>query len=134
MVIAGWSCSKSGGSGKPTVSIESINNPIQPDQDLDVNLKFTNGSDLSGGWLVAIRTRVNQIPPLNTIGGDTIVAQLPTYESTEKGELEFTQPYQGYLHYDDHINDTLVFKFAVISASGVSSDTVTSAKIVSISP
>ncbi|MBN8852462.1 MAG: hypothetical protein BGO55_01790 [Sphingobacteriales bacterium 50-39] len=133
MVIAGGSCSKSGGGSKPKVSIASINNPIQPDQDLDVDLKFTNGNNLSGGWLVVIRTRVNQIPPINTIGGDTIVAQLPTYSSVDKGELEFTQPYQGYLHFDDHINDTLIFKFAVIDANGISSDTITSPKIVSIS-
>jgi hypothetical protein len=133
MVIAGWSCSKSSG-GKPTLSISSITNPVQPDQDLDVDLKFSGGSNLSGGWLVAIRTRVNQIPPINTIGGDTIVAQLPTYSTTDKGELEFTQPYQGYLHFDDHINDTLIFKFAVIDANGVSSDTISSPKIVSISP
>ena len=134
MVIAGWSCSKSGGGGKPKLSISSINNPIQPDQDLDVDLKFSGGNNLSGGWLVVIRTRVNQIPPINTLGGDTIVAQLPAYSTTDKGELEFTQPYQGYLHYDDHINDTLIFKFAVIDANGKSSDTISSPKIISISP
>ncbi|HEY8972268.1 MAG TPA: hypothetical protein VIM64_24355 [Puia sp.] len=134
MVIAAGSCSKSGGGSKPKLSIASINNPIQPDQDLDVNLKFSNGSNLSGGWLVAIRTRVNEIPPINTIGGDTLVLQLPAYSGTNKGELEFTQPYQSYLHYDDHINDTLIFKFAVIDANGLSSDTISSPKIVSISP
>ncbi|HVU54040.1 MAG TPA: hypothetical protein VHD83_03255 [Puia sp.] len=131
--MALWSCSKSGGGSKPKVSIQSISNPIQPDQDLDVDLKFTNGSNLSGGWLIVIRTRVNQIPPINTLGGDTIVAQLPTYSGTDKGELEFTQPYQGYLHYDDHINDTLVFKFAVIDANGNKSDTISSPKVVAIS-
>jgi hypothetical protein len=133
MVIATGSCSKSGSGSKPKLSIASINNPIQADQDLDVDLKFTNGGSLAGGWLVVIRTRVNQIPPINTIGGDTIVAQLPDF-SAEKGELEFTQPYQGYLHFDDHINDTLIFKFAVIDANGNSSDTIPSPKIVSISP
>jgi hypothetical protein len=129
-----WSCSKNGGGNKPKLSIGTITNPIQPDQDLDVNLKFSNGSKLSGGWLVAIRTRVNEIPPIISIGGDTIVAQLPNYSGVDKGELEFTQPYQGYLHFDDHINDTLIFKFAVIDADGNSSDTISSSKIVSISP
>jgi hypothetical protein len=133
MVMAGWSCSKSGGGSKPSVSIQSINNPIQPGEDLDVDLKFSNGSGLPGGTLVVIRTRVNEIPPINVVGGDTITARLPTYESTEKGEIEYTQPYQGYLHFDDHINDTLVFRFAVINASGVSSDTISSPKIVAIS-
>jgi hypothetical protein len=133
MFVAAGSCSKSGG-GKPKISIASINNPIQPDEDLDVNLKFSNGSNLSGGWLLVIRTRVNQIPPINTIGGDTLLLQLPTYSGTDKGEFEFTQPYQSYLHFDDHINDTLIFKFAAIDANGDSSDIISSPKIVSISP
>jgi hypothetical protein len=133
MTLAALSCSKSGGS-KPSLSIESINNPIQQGQDLDVLLKFSNGSSLSGGTLTVIRLRVNQIPAVNTPGGDTITAVLPSYSDTEKGQLEFTQPYQGYLHFDDHINDTLVFKFSIVDAAGHLSDTISSPKIVSLSP
>jgi hypothetical protein len=134
MTLAGLSCSKTGG-GKPSLSIESINNPIQAGENLDVKLKFTNGSNLSGGTLVVFRHRVNQIPPINNISSsDTLPVILPTYSGVDKGELEFVQPYNGYLHYDDHINDTLIFRFAVIDASGHSSDTIASGKIVSLSP
>jgi hypothetical protein len=129
-----YSCSKSSGGKKPKLSIESINNPVQFQQDLDVTLKFSNGSKLAGGMLVVFRSRVNEIPPVNTeISGDSVYAVLPDFGGVDKGQLEFTQPYT-YLHFDDHINDTLIFKFAVIDADGNSSDTISSSKVVSISP
>ena len=134
MTIAAPSCSKSGSSGKPKISIKSINTTIQPGEDLDADLNFTNANDLAQGTLVVIRIRTNQIPPQNPIGGDTIFAILPSYGGVDKGELEYTQPYQGYLHFDDHINDTLIFKFAVIDASNHSSDTISSPKVIALSP
>lgn len=127
-----WSCSKSN-NGKPQLSIESINNPIQIGQDLDARLKFSKGGGLSGGTLLVVRTRVNQKAPTNTVGKDTNTYIIPEF-AAEKGELEFRQPYQGFLHFDDDANDTLVFHFAVISKDGkTSSDTVASSKIVSLS-
>ena len=134
MTVAILACSKSGNGSKPKISIESLNNPVQPDQSLTVNLKFSNGSKLSKGTFLAIRTRLNQIQPPNPISGDTISAQIPDFNGAEKGELEFFQPYQGYLHFIDHINDTLVLKFAVIDVNGNSSDTISSPKIIVINP
>jgi len=134
MTVAWLSCSKSNGGSKPKISIESINTPIQPDQPLDVNLKFTNGSNLSGGTFTVFRIRLNQIPPINPTGGDTITTTIPDFSGADKGEMEYTQPYQGYLHFDDHINDTLIFKFFVLDASGKSSDTISSPKVVVLSP
>lgn len=134
MTVAVLACSKSGNGSKPKISIESLNNPIQQDQSLTVNLKFSNGSKLSKGTFLAIRTRLNQIQPPNPISGDTIAAQIPDFNGAEKGELEFIQPYQGYLHFIDHINDTLVLKFAVIDVNGISSDTISSPKIIVINP
>jgi len=133
MTVAILACSKSGNGSKPKISIESLNNPIQPDESLTVNIKFSNGSKLSKGTFLAIRTRLNQIQPPNPVSGDTITAQIPDF-SAEKGELEFIQPYQGYLHFIDHINDTLVLKFAVIDVNGKSSDTISSPQIIVINP
>jgi hypothetical protein len=127
------SCSKSGSGSKPQIKIESITSTVQPGENLDVKFTFnTNGGTLSGGGFVAIRIRQNQIPPQNSISGDTVLTQIPTFSGVNKGEFEYTQPYNGYLHFDDHINDTLLFKFAAISTAGVSSDTIT-AQVVSIS-
>ena len=134
MTFAVLSCSKSGSGSKPNLSIASLNNPIQPGQSLTVNFKFTNGGKLSNGTFVAFRTRLNQVQPPNPISGDTITAILPDFNGVEKGELEFIQPYDGYLHFVDHINDTLVIKFAVIGVDGKSSDTISSPKIIVINP
>jgi hypothetical protein len=133
MTVAILACSKSGNGSKPKISIESLNNPIQPDENLTVNLKFSNGSKLSNGTFLAIRTRLNQIQPPNPVSGDTVTFKIPDF-SAEKGELEFIQPYQGYLHFIDHINDTLVIKFAVIDVNGISSDTIPSPQIIVINP
>jgi hypothetical protein len=127
-----WSCSKSN-NGKPQISIQSINSPIQPGESLTANVKFSGGSKLAKGQFLAIRTRINQIPPQNNIAGDTILIDIPDF-SADKGEIEFIQPYNGYLHFDDHVNDTLVFKFAVLDVDQKSSDTVTSAKVIVINP
>jgi len=127
------SCSKSGSGSKPQITIESITSTVNPGENLDVKFKFnTNGGTLAGGGFVAIRIRQNEIPPQNQISGDTVLTQIPDFSGSDKGEFEYTQPYNGYLHFDDHINDTLLFKFAVINTAGIPSDTIT-AKVVSIS-
>ena len=133
MTLTIWSCSKSS-NGKPKISIESINSEIQPGGSLQAELKFSGGSKLAQGTFVAIRTRINQIPPQNDLSGtDTLRILIPEF-SADKGELEFIQPYQGYLHFDDHVNDTLIFKFLVLDANQISSDTVTAPKVVVINP
>lgn len=127
------SCSKSGSGSKPTIQITSVTSTVQPGENLDVKFKFnTNGGTLSNGVFVAIRIRQNQIPPQNPISGDTVLTQIPEFSGVNKGDFEYTQPYNGYLHFDDHINDTLLFKFAVINTAGDSSDTITT-QVVSIS-
>src|SRR5258705_11432243 len=98
-VAACLSCNKNNNGSKPQISIAYINNPVQPDQPLDVNLKFSNGSKLSGGTFVAFRIRLNQIPPPNPVGGDTITTTIPDFSGADQGEMEYTQPYQGYLHF-----------------------------------
>ena len=127
-------CSKSS-SGKPKITLESITNPVQPDEQMDIKLKFTNGGKLSGGTMWVERTRLNQIPPVNHISGDTVPdSPIPNFNNVQQGEMVYSQQYQGYLHFDDHINDTLIFRIVVTTTSGISSDTLTTPKIVSISP
>jgi len=133
MTLTIWACSKNN-NGKPKISIGSINSEIQPREYLQAEIKFSAGSKLAKGTFVAIRKRINQIPPQNDLSGtDTLRILIPDF-SADKGELEFIQPYQGYLHFDDHINDTLQFKFFVLDVNGTSSDTVAAPKVVSISP
>jgi len=127
-------CGKNNSSSKPEISIESINSPVYDSTELQVKLKFTSTSGkLSGGSFVSIRTRLNQAPPTNLSGGDTIANPIPTFPSTQRGEFEYTLPYD-YLTATAHQNDTLIFKFAAIDAAGKSSDTISSAKIVIINP
>lgn len=126
-------CSKSGSGSKPQIGVESVNSTIQPGENLDVKFKFnTNGGTLANGNFLAIRIRLNQIPSQNHPSGDTILTPIPEFSGVNKGDFEYTQPYNGYLHFDDHVNDTLLFKFAAINTAGVSSDTVTT-QVVSIS-
>ena len=121
-----WSCSKNN-NGKPQISIQSITTEIPNGGNLDADLKFNSGSHLDS--LIVIRIRTNEAPPQNVPPGDTLRISIPEY-SASKGELEFIQPYQGYLTFGDNANDTLVFKFAVLDANNKSSDTVTSPKVI----
>lgn len=135
ITLAAWSCSKSN-NGKPKISIESINSPIQAQEQFDALLKFSSGSKLSKGILVAIRDRLNIAPPpvgVDKSGTDTLHIPIPEF-AADKGEFEFVMSYDDYLHFSDGLNDTLQFKFAAIDANGTSSDTVTSSKIVVINP
>ncbi len=128
-------CSKNGNGSKPKISLESITNPVQPGEQMDIKFKFTNGGKLSGGTMWIERTRVNQIPTQVTVSGDTIpAAPIPDYNGVQQGELVFTGQYQGYLHFDDHINDTLIFRIVVTTTSGISSDTFTTPRVAVINP
>ena len=127
-------CSKSNSGTRPKIVITSVNSQIQPGQNLDVKFKFTsNGGTLSNGTFVSIRIRTNGNVAPQTPGADTIATTVPTFPDASQGEFEYQQPYDGYLHYVDHINDSLTFKFAVINTAGVSSDTI-STKVVVINP
>jgi hypothetical protein len=127
-------CSKSS-NGKPTISLKSITNPVQPGEQMDITFKFTNGAKLSGGNMWIERTRVNQIPTQIVVSGDTIPdAPIADFNGVQQGEIVFSGQYQGYLHFDDHINDTLVFRIVVTTTTGISSDTFTSPRVAVINP
>jgi hypothetical protein len=128
MMIFIAACSKSN-SGKPVISIESINSVIPLNGELDAKLKFTQSNgQLSNGTFTAIRNRLNQQPAANP-SADTIVSTIPTFPNESKGEFLFTLDY-SYLHESDIENDTIQFKFAVTDNAGNTSDTVTTGQIV----
>ena len=122
-------CGKSNSSSKPKISITSINSVVQPDGDLEVKLNFESSSGkLSGGQFVSIRLRLNQAPPTQAGGKDTVSNNIPSFPSANRGEFKYVLPHD-YLSETAHQNDTLVFKFAAIDATGKSSDTISSPKI-----
>jgi hypothetical protein len=124
------SCNKSGSKGKPTLSLESINTTIQVDDSLRALFKFSNGGALQNGIFYSIRMRLNQSPPSDSAGPDTLPTPVPAFSSASNGEIRYALPWDGYLSETGFENDTLVFKFFVITADSVSSDTILSPKIV----
>jgi hypothetical protein len=125
------SCSKSNSGGKPSITIENITTTVDSFSNLVVNLKFhSSGASLSGGTFSSLRSRLNQNPPTNVSGSDTITSPIPTFPNEQQGELNYTLPYQGYLSTGSPENDTLVFRFWAIDAAGHSSDTISSPKVV----
>jgi hypothetical protein len=137
VLILAVGCSKSGSGTKPSLSIESFNNPVDSGVALNVNLKFTNGNSLgSGANFLAIRVRLNVNPILGggvASGGDTILTPVPAFSNVPSGEFVYTMPYL-YLSTGGGQNDTLMFKFAAITSSNVSSDTISTKPIVIINP
>jgi hypothetical protein len=124
------SCSKSG-SGKPEISIQSINTIIPYSGELDAVLKFTDKKgDLGNGTFTAIIVNLNQQPPTNLLA-DTIVSAIPSFPSNTSGQLEFTLPAGNFQEHATQ-NDTLRIRFSATDASGISSDTILSPIIVAL--
>jgi hypothetical protein len=128
LVVIG--CSKNN-SGKPTLSLVSINTTVQAYDSLRITFKFTGGNNVSNGTLWSIRDRINQLPVTNGSGDDTVPFPLPSF-SGGSGQIYLSLPWQGYLNETATQNDTLFFKFYVQEAndSSMVSDTVYSPQIV----
>jgi hypothetical protein len=131
LVLLTFGCSKNQAGSTPQISIESINTVIPVGGELDATFKFTQKSgNLSNGTFVAIRNRLNQQQlPEGTGSADTLTGPIPTFPNKSNGEFDFTLPY-SYLNESTTENDTILFKFAVVDASGNKSDTITSPIIV----
>ncbi len=124
-------CSKSNSGGRPSLTLDNISKTVDSFSNLEANFTFHNGSaSLSGGTLNSLRMRINQKPPLNVSGSDTVNSPIPDYPDQSKGTYNLELPYQGYLTTGSDENDTLIFKFWVIDIAGKSSDTLTSPKVV----
>jgi hypothetical protein len=127
------SCNKSGSSTKPQLSLESITTTVQPNGEMDAKFKFSKGGTLSNGQFGSIRIRLNQLPATNPSGGDTALTPIPDF-SAQSGELTFSLPWSGYLSETAGQNDTVIFKFFVLTADTISSDTLKSPQIVILNP
>ena len=132
IVLTVIGCSKNSG-GKPSLSLESINTTVQPNDSMRSMFKFSSGGALGNGSFGSIRIRLNQLPATNPSGGDTILTPIPSF-SGSNGEFRYALPWQGYLSETAGQNDTVIFKFWVLTADSVSSDTVTSPKVVILNP
>jgi hypothetical protein len=130
MIFAVSACTKTNGS-KPTISIASIDTYVPENGTMTAIINFTDpSSNMSNGFFVAIRNRLNQIPLGPTAPNDTLSAPIPEFPNQQKGQIKFSLTWAQDLHESDAENDTIVFKFAAINQSGVSSDTILSPKIV----
>jgi hypothetical protein len=125
------SCNKNN-SGKPSISLESINTTVQANDSMRCTFKFTGGGQISNGYFWSIRIRTNVNPLTNQSGSDTINFQLPSF-SGNSGEIYFSLPWNGYLNETATENDTFTFRFYVQNAdTTLTSDTVNSPQIVSL--
>lgn len=126
-----FSCSKSSSSVKPQFTLTSIDkNPVPINDSLVVHFKFTTGS-VSNGYFVSVRTRLNQRPPQNVAGSDTLVNPVPDLEGASKGEFRYALP-SDYLQTGSGQNDTIIMQYFVLTSSGKSSDTISSPKIIAL--
>ena len=136
-LLFGIGCSKNG-SGKPKISLESVNTVVGHDDSMRALIKMTNASGLSNGTLVAIRNRINQVPfPVtDSAGVDTFPVTIPDFNGAASGEMRFALPAQGFLSESAnlHMNDTLIYTFIAITASNDSSNPITTPKIVILNP
>jgi hypothetical protein len=132
-----FSCSKSNSGNKPQISLTSIDkNPVKLNDSLIVHFKFSNGGKVGSGVFISVRNRINQTPPSDASGSDTLFNPIPDLEGASKGEFRYALETNGYLSESTalHQNDTIIMKFFVLSSSGTSSDTITSPKIVVLNP
>lgn len=126
-------CGKNNSKGKPKISIESINTTVEPGDSLRALFKISNAGGLSNGVFVAIRTRLNQtpVPASDSAGVDTFANTLPDFSGAASGEIRFAL-FHDFLSQSTPINqdDTLIYKFFVLTTNNVSSDTLSSPKII----
>jgi hypothetical protein len=122
-----FSCTKSS-SGKPTIQLQSITTTVQPNDSMIAMFKF-GGASASNGSFYSIRVRLNQAPVTQMVGPDTINNPIPTF-SAGSGQYRYVLDWDDYLSETANQNDTMVFKFFVLTADSISSDTITSPQIV----
>jgi hypothetical protein len=134
IILVIGSCNKNSSGGKPKLTLESINTTIQVNDSMRAMFKFTTGGGLSNGTFYSIRHRLNQVPPSDSSGPDTLPTPIPSFSGSNTGEFRYALPWDGYLSESGSENDTDVFQFFVLTADSVSSDTVTSPQIVVLNP
>ena len=93
---------------------------------------LTDGKGASNGTFFAIRNRLNQkpLPSADSIGKDTFPNTLPAF-SAATAEIRFSLDHD-FLNPSSQIfdNDTVIYKFFILTPDSVSSDTIKSPQIV----
>jgi hypothetical protein len=137
-LVTGIACTKGSTSTHPQLTLVSITKTVPENDSMTAVFKFTNsGGTLGNGWFVSIRDRLNQAPPFQQLGSDTLWTQIPDFNGASKGNFTLVLDYTDYLgeSQGSHLNDTMVFKFYAVNVDSVNStDTITSPQIVILNP
>src|SRR5260221_12307105 len=110
-----FSCSKSG-SGKPQITLTSIDkNPVKLNDSLVAHFKFSGGS-VADGAFISIRNRINQTPASDASSNDTLANPIPDLEGTSKREFRYALHTNGYLSVSTtiHQNYTSISTFCLV--------------------
>lgn len=133
--LAYMACSKTNTGSKPKLSLESISASVKPTDSMIALFKFNNsGGTLGNGTFYSIRMRINQSPPANQAGPDTLSSSIPDFGGVSQGEFRYVLNHDDYLSEGGHQNDTLIFKFYALTPDSSSTDTVTSPQIIILNP
>ena len=136
-LVIGIACTKGNTAKKPQLSLVSITKTVQTNDSMTAVFNFTNsGGTLGNGNFVSIRNRLNQAPPYQQLGSDTLYTSIPDFGGASKGQFTLVLDYSDYLGESEgsHINDTMTFKFFALTPDSLSSDTITSPQIVVLNP
>jgi hypothetical protein len=126
-----FSCSKSNSGSKPQFTLTSIDKTtIGPNDSLVAHFNFSNGGSVQNGSFVSILDRLNQAPISDSVV-DTLRNPIPDLEGAAKGEFRYALAHSSIFQSTSlGQNDTIIMKFFVLSSSGVSSDTISSQKLI----
>src|ERR1700744_4605626 len=111
-LVIGIACSKSSTAKKPQLSLASITKTVPENDSMTAVFNFTNsGGTLGNGTFVSIRNRINQAPPFQQLGSDTLYTPIPDFGGASKGQFTLVLDYTDYLgeSQGSHLNDTMTF-------------------------
>ena len=126
-----FSCSKSNSGSKPQFTLTSFDKTtIGPSDSLVAHFKFTNGDKVQNGFFISILDRLNEAPASDPVV-DTLINPIPDLEGAAKGEFRYALAHSSLFQSTSlGQNDTIIMQFFVLSSSGVSSDTISSQKLI----
>jgi hypothetical protein len=133
-IVVLFACSKDKFETKPRLEIKDYNTrDITIGGELVIRLNyFDKEGDLGQAPFTAIRVRTNALalPPAQE-KADTFRYALPEFPDKDNGEITFRLPYDFLREsISPLINDSLIFRFAVVDKAGNTSDTISTEPII----
>ncbi|MCG2616922.1 hypothetical protein LZZ85_21675 [Terrimonas sp. NA20] len=133
-IVVLFACSKDKFETKPRLEIKDYNTrDISSGGELVIRLNyFDKEGDLGQAAFTAIRVRTNalSLPPTQE-KADTFRYPLPEFPDKDNGEITFRMPYDFLREsISPLINDSMIFRFAVVDRAGNASDTLDSEPII----